>query len=221
MTNTLLKYTATLAVLLCVTVIALAQQPEVLPIAATTHTMPTEEEMSTTPNGGKEPLGKQRRLYLTDEILFIAEALYFNHYGWGGVGILGYRFNNYISLGAGSGYVKYSGENFNGSAVPVFTNLRVNMLHHVLSPYVSVAGGVCFDTYTNTDTYTDTYINIYYPDNIGTRTETSEHKTTYGYYNVAAGLHLQYTSKFAIHTGAGFNNIVNAFTVSMGISVIL
>jgi hypothetical protein len=221
MANKLLKYTATLTVLLCVTVIAPAQQPEILPIAATTHTMSAEEETSTVPDTGKEQQVKQRKLYLTDEILFIVEALYLNHYGWGSVGVLGYRFNNYMSLGAGSGYVKYSGENFNGSAVPVFANLRVNMLRHVLSPYVAVAGGVCFDTYTNTDTYTDTYINLYYPDNSGTRTETSEHKTTYGYYNVAAGLHLQYTPKFAIHAGAGFNNIVNAFTVSMGISVIL
>jgi hypothetical protein len=147
---------------------------------------------------------KQKGVYLT------AEALYLNQYGWGGTAAIGYRFNEYVALGAGGGYAMYAGENFSGKAIPVFAGLRVNILPYVVSPYVAVAAGACFDAYANTDTYTD---------NGRTITETSEHDSVYGYYNVAAGLYLRCSDGFAVHAGAGYNNIVKTFAINAGIAI--
>ena len=138
------------------------------------------------------------------------EALYLSAYGWGGVAAIGYRFNNYVALGGGGGYAVYAGENFNGAAAPVFADLRVNILPGRFSPYVAVAAGACFDKYTNTDTYTD---------NGRTTTKTIEYTATYGYYNVAAGLYVRCADVFALHAGAGYNNIVNTFTINIGFAV--
>jgi hypothetical protein len=138
------------------------------------------------------------------------EILYLSAYGWGGTAAIGYRFNNYVALGGGGGYAAYAGENIKGSAVPVFADLRVNILSGKFSPYVAVAAGACFDNYTNTDSYTD---------NGRTVTETSEHKATYGYYNVAAGLYIRCSDVFALHAGAGYNGLVNTFTANIGFAV--
>ncbi|MDR0694886.1 MAG: hypothetical protein LBF81_06275 [Prevotellaceae bacterium] len=147
---------------------------------------------------------KQRGLHLA------GEALYLGAYGWGGAAAIGYRINNYVALGAGGGFAAYAGEHFSGAAIPVFADLRVNILPGRFSPYVAVAAGACFDTYTNTNTYTY---------NSKTTTETSEHKATNGYYNVAAGLYVRCSDVFALHAGAGFNSIVNTFTVNVGFAV--
>jgi hypothetical protein len=140
----------------------------------------------------------------------IGEALYLGKYGWGNAAAIGYRFNNYMAIGAGSGYIMYTGEHFNGSAVPLFADLRVNILSSMVSPYVALTGGVYFDHYTNTDYYT-------FDDK--TVTKESKHKSVSGYYNVAAGLYVRCTGTFAIHAGAGYNNIVNGYIISAGIAV--
>jgi hypothetical protein len=147
---------------------------------------------------------KQKGVYLT------AEALYLNRYGWGGTAAIGYRFNSYVALGAGGGYALYAGEDFSGKAIPVFAGLRVNILPYVVSPYVAVAAGACFDTYANTDSYTGKGKTV---------TKNSEHETVYGYYNVAAGLYLRCSDGFAVHAGAGYNNIVKTYTINAGIAI--
>ena len=141
---------------------------------------------------------------------FTAEALYLGEYGWGGVAAIGYRFNEYVALGAGGGYALYGNERFNGSAIPLFADLRVNILPFMLSPYVAVAGGVYIDAYTNTDTYAF---------NGRVVTRNSEYKSVSGYYNVAAGLYLRCTDVFAVHAGAGYNNIVNSYSIHAGIAI--
>jgi hypothetical protein len=147
---------------------------------------------------------KQKGFYLA------GEALYLNGLGWGGTADMGYRFNSYVALSAGSGYALYAGENFKGYAIPVFANLRVNILPYVVSPYIAAAGGACLDRYTNTDAYTV----------LGkTMTINNEYETIYIYYNVSAGLYLRCTDVFALHAGAGYNNVANAFTVNVGFAV--
>jgi hypothetical protein len=140
------------------------------------------------------------------------EAIYLNAYGWGGAAVIGYRINNYVALGAGGGFVAYAGENFKGAAIPVFADLQVNILPGSFSPYVAAAAGACFDSYTNTNTY-----------GAGSRkfTTTTEYKATSLYYNVAAGLHVRCSGVFALHAGAGYNSIVNTFTVNVGFDVTL
>jgi hypothetical protein len=147
---------------------------------------------------------KQKGFHMT------GEALYLSAYGWGGAAAVGYRINNYVALDAGGGFAAYSGENFKGAAIPVFADLRVNILPGRFSPYVAVAAGACFDTYTNTDAYTY---------NGKTMLETSEYKATNGYYNVTAGLYVRCADVFALHAGAGYNSIVNTFTVNVGFAV--
>jgi hypothetical protein len=183
---------------------------EIIEMTQTYSNLKTIDDLTATVNKlTAELLGipyvkKQKGFYLA------GEALYLGAYGWGGVGAMGGRFNNYVALGAGSGFAAYSGENFKGAAIPVFADLRVNILPGRFSPYVAVAAGACFDTYTNTDTYTD---------NGNTTTKTSEYKATYGYYNVAAGLYVRCADVFALHAGAGYNSIVNSFTVNVGFAV--
>jgi hypothetical protein len=147
---------------------------------------------------------KQKGTYLS------GEALYLSQYGWGGTAAIGYRFNEYVALGAGGGYAGYAGENFSGSAIPLFADLRVNILPFMVAPYVAVAAGVCFDTYTNTDTFVDKGKTV---------TKTNEYKSTYGYYNVAAGLYLRCSDSFAVHAGAGYNNIVKTYSINAGIAI--
>lgn len=140
------------------------------------------------------------------------EALYLTGYGWGGAAVIGYRINRHVALGAGGGYAAYAGEHFKGAAIPVFADLRVNILPGRFSPYVAAAAGVCFDSYTNTNTYI-----------AGGRTftTTTEYKATALYYNVAAGLHVRCSGVFALHAGAGYNSMVNTFTVNVGFDVTL
>jgi hypothetical protein len=147
---------------------------------------------------------KQKGFYLA------GEGLYLNGLGWGGTVDMGYRFNSYVALSAGGGYALYAGENFKGYAVPVFANLRVNILPYAISPYVAAAGGACLDKYSNTDSYTafgKTFI------------ITNEYKAIYLYYNVSAGLYLRCADVFALHAGAGYNNVSNTFTVNVGFAV--
>jgi hypothetical protein len=142
--------------------------------------------------------------------IITAEGVYLNEKTWGGTAAIGCRFNRHVALVAGGGYVSYSSENVSGTAVPVFVNLRINVLRTMFTPYVSVAGGACFDTYTNTDNYTD---------NGYTFSEKKERKATYIYYNASAGLAL-HIRPVQLHAGASYNNIVNAFTVNAGLTII-
>jgi hypothetical protein len=138
------------------------------------------------------------------------EGLYLNGLGWGGAATVGYRFNNYVALGAGGGYALYAGENFTGYAIPVFADLRVNILPYAISPYIAASGGACFDSYTNTDNYIA----------VGkTLSITKEYKTTYIYYHVSAGLYVRCSEVFALHAGAGYNGIMITFTASIGFAV--
>jgi hypothetical protein len=129
---------------------------------------------------------------------------------WGGNLTLGYRFNTYTALGAGSGFHSYAGENYTGATIPVFAEVRFIMLPYQLSPYATIAGGACFDRYTNTDVYIVNDIPV---------TKTSDHDAVYGYYNVAVGLQLRCTDAFAIYAGASYNSITNAPTVAAGIAI--
>jgi hypothetical protein len=129
---------------------------------------------------------------------------------WGGNFVMDYRFNAYLSLGVGGGYHSYSGENSKGTVIPGFVDFRVNMLPYILSPYLAVAGGVCFDRYTNTDTYIDL---------TGTVEKNSEHQTLYIYYHASAGLHLRCSDVFALFAGAGYNNMAGAVVIQAGLSV--
>jgi hypothetical protein len=129
---------------------------------------------------------------------------------WGGNVMMGYRFNTYLSLGVGGGYHSYSGEKYKGTAIPGFVDFRANVLPYVVSPYLAVAGGVCFDRYTNTDTYTD---------HTGTLEKTSEHQILYAYYHAAAGLHVRCSDAFALFAGAGYNNMAGAVVIQAGLSV--
>jgi hypothetical protein len=140
----------------------------------------------------------------------LGEALYLGKYGWGGAVAIGYRFNEYVALGAGSGYAAYAGEQFKGSAVPLFADLRVNILSSKVSPYVAVSGGAYFDTFDNTNSYTF---------NGRTVTINSEYKSVSAYYNVAAGLYVRCIDLLAVHAGAGFNSIVNSYTINVGIAI--
>lgn len=129
---------------------------------------------------------------------------------WGGNFMMGYRFNAYLSLGVGSGYHSYSGENYKGTLIPGFVDFRVNMLPYVVSPYFAVAGGVCVDRYTNADTYIDL---------TGPVEKTSEHQALYAYYHASAGLHVRCSDVFALFAGAGYNNMAEAVVVQAGLSV--
>jgi hypothetical protein len=129
---------------------------------------------------------------------------------WGGNFMMGYRFNAYLALGVGGGYHSYSGEKYKGTVTPAFVDFRVNALPFLLSPYVAVAGGVCFDRYTNTDTYIDP---------AGAVEKTSEHQAMYAYYQASAGLHLHCSDVFALFAGAGYNNMTDAVVVQAGLSV--
>jgi hypothetical protein len=140
----------------------------------------------------------------------LAEALYLGEYGGAGIAAIGYRFNEYVALGAGGGYAVYSAERYKGTAIPVFADLRVNILPFMLSPYVAVAGGVYLDAYTNTDSYTF---------NGRTVTQSTSYEAVTGYYNVAAGLYLRCSDVFAVHAGAGYNNIVNSYSINAGIAI--
>jgi hypothetical protein len=142
---------------------------------------------------------------------FTLEGLYLTAYGWGGTAVFGYRFSgDIVTLGAGGGYVRYAAENSSGAAIPVFADIRMSLLYTALTPYIALAGGVCFDTYANTDTYFET----------GRVTaKTSEHKATYEYYSVAAGLRLRCAPGFALHASAGYNNIVNSYSINAGFAV--
>jgi hypothetical protein len=142
--------------------------------------------------------------------IITAEGVYLNEKTWGGTAAIGCRLNRYMALVAGSGYVSYSSENVSGTAVPVFANLRINVLRTMLTPYVAVAGGACFDTYTNIDNYID---------NGYTFSEKKERKATYVYYNASAGLALR-IHPVQLHAGTSYNNIVNAFTVNAGLTII-
>jgi hypothetical protein len=128
----------------------------------------------------------------------------------GGNFIMGYRFNNYLALGIGGGYHVYSGENYKGTVIPGFVDFRVNALPYMVSPYLAVAGGLCFDRYTNTDTYIDP---------TGTTEKTSEHQTLYAYYHASAGLYVRCSDAFALFAGAGYNNMAGAVVVQAGLSV--
>ena len=128
----------------------------------------------------------------------------------GGNFIMGYRFNAYLSLGVGGGYHAYSGEKTKGAVIPGFVDFRVNVLPYLLSPYFAVAGGVCFDRYTNTDTYIDP---------TGTVEKNSEHQALYVYYHASAGLHLRCSDVFAIYAGAGYNNMTDAVVIQAGFSI--
>jgi hypothetical protein len=130
--------------------------------------------------------------------------------GGGGSFIMGYRFNSHIALGAGGSFHGYSGEQYKGTAIPVFADFRVNMLKYRLSPYFAVAGGVCFDRYTNTDIYVDL---------AGATEKYSEHQTLYGYYHLSAGLHLRCSEAVAIFAGVGYNNMYGSTTVQAGLSI--
>ncbi|MDR3133099.1 MAG: PEGA domain-containing protein [Prevotellaceae bacterium] len=157
-----------------------------------------ESYTATTVQGQK---GKQKGFH------FIWEGLYLGEYGWGSSAAIGYRFNYYVALSAGGGYVKYTGENFEGAAIPLFADLRINISRSSVSPYVALTGGVYFDSY-NTDQYTDN------------GRKTSESKATYEYYNASAGLSMR-TGSTILHVGAGYNNIVNTFALSAGFALIL
>jgi hypothetical protein len=128
----------------------------------------------------------------------------------GGNFIMGYRFNNYLALGVGSGYHAYSDEKHKGTVVPGFVDFRVNAFPFVVSPYFAVAGGLCFDHYTNSDTYIDP---------AGTTKKNSEHQTVYAYYHASAGLHVRCSGAFALFAGAGYNNMVEAVVVQAGFSI--
>jgi hypothetical protein len=129
---------------------------------------------------------------------------------WGGNFIMGYRFNAHLALGVGGGYHGYAKDDQKGTAIPGFIDLRVNMLRTMLSPYFAVAGGVCFDRYTNTNTYIDP---------TGIIETNSEHQTLYAYYHASAGLHLRCSEVFALYAGAGYNNMANAVVVQAGFSL--
>jgi hypothetical protein len=148
--------------------------------------------------------GKQKGLHFT------GEALYLGNYGWGNTAAIGYRFNNYVALDAGGGYVSYAGDYFKGAAIPLAAGLRVNLLSFSLSPYVALAGGISFDNYTNTDQY------IF---DEKTVTKENKHQLVSGYYNVAAGLSVRCTDTFSLYAGAGYNNIMNSYTISVGIDI--
>jgi opacity protein-like surface antigen len=148
--------------------------------------------------------GKQEGFHL------MGEALYLGKYGWGDAVAIGYRFNNRVVLGAGGGYMSYDGEQFKGTAVPLFADVRMNLLSSKCSPYVALTGGVYFNSYTNSDRFT-------FVDRTVIRE--SKHKSVSGYYNVAAGLSVRCTDAFAVYAGAGYNNIVNSYAISAGIAV--
>ncbi|MDR2449207.1 MAG: penicillin-binding protein activator LpoB [Prevotellaceae bacterium] len=129
---------------------------------------------------------------------------------WGGNLIIGYRFNAHLSLGVGSGYHSYSAENSKGTVIPGFVDFRVHALSYMVSPYFAVAGGVCFDRYTNTDTYVD---------HTGAAEKNSEHQAVYAYYHASAGLHVRCSDVFALFAGAGYNNMAGAVVIQAGLSV--
>jgi hypothetical protein len=128
----------------------------------------------------------------------------------GGNFIAGYRFNDFLSLGVGSGYYGYSGEHYKGSIIPLFADLRVNVLAYKLSPYFAVAGGVCIDRYTNTDTYVDP---------TGATQKYSTYQNFYGYFHASAGLHLRCSDAVAVFAGGGYNNMADAAVIQAGLSV--
>jgi hypothetical protein len=128
----------------------------------------------------------------------------------GGNFIMGYRFNAHLALGVGAGFHSYTEENRKGTVIPGFVDFRVNLLRTKFSPYFAVAGGVCFDRYTNTDTYINP---------AGAIEMSSEHQTLYAYYHASAGLHLRCSDVFAIYAGAGYNNMAAAVVVQAGLSV--
>jgi hypothetical protein len=128
----------------------------------------------------------------------------------GGNFIMGYCFNAHLALGAGAGYYSYSEENRKGTVIPGFIDLRVNVLRTMLSPYFAIAGGVCFDRYTNTDMYINP---------TGAIEKNSEHQILYAYYQTSAGLHLRCSEVFALYAGAGYNNMANTVVVQAGISL--
>jgi hypothetical protein len=84
------------------------------------------------------------------------------------------------------------------------------VLRTMLSPHIAVAGGVCFDRYTNTNTYINP---------TGTIEKNTEHQTLYAYYHASAGLHLRCSEVFALYAGAGYNNMANAVVIQAGISL--
>jgi hypothetical protein len=128
----------------------------------------------------------------------------------GGNFIMGYRFNAHLALGVGAGFHSYTEENRKGTVIPGFVDFRVNLLRTKFSPYFAVAGGVCFDSYTNTDTYINP---------AGATEMDSAHQTLYAYYHASAGLHLRCSDVFAIYAGAGYNNMAAAVVVQAGLSV--
>jgi hypothetical protein len=142
-------------------------------------------------------------------LIVATEAVVTDEFRWGGHFTVGYRFNTNVALSIGGGYHLYSGTNYKGHAIPLFFDVRVNILRTMCSPYVAVAGGICSDTYTNTDTYVSAG---------GTIVKTSEHPVIYGFYSAAAGVHLQCTRVLAVYAGAGYNNIANAPAVNAGIA---
>ena len=131
---------------------------------------------------------------------------------WGGNFIIGGRFNHHVALGVGGGYHVYSGEKTKGAIIPGFVDFRVNAFPFLISPYFAVAGGVCLDRYTNTDTYVDL---------TGAVEKTSEHQALYAYYQASAGLHIRFsqTGAFAIFAGAAYNNIAEDILVQAGFSL--
>jgi hypothetical protein len=128
----------------------------------------------------------------------------------GGNFIMGYRFNAHLALGVGGGFHSYTEESRKGTVIPGFIDFRVNLLRTKFSPYFAIAGGVCFDRYTNTDTYINP---------AGAIEMNSEHQTLYAYYQAAAGLHLRCSDVFALYAGAGYNNMAAAVAVQAGLSV--
>jgi hypothetical protein len=128
----------------------------------------------------------------------------------GGNLVAGYRFNDFLFLGAGSGYYGYSGEDYTGMIIPLFADLRVNVLPYKLSPYFAVAGGLCFDRYANTDTYVDP---------TGATQKESRHQDIYGYFQASAGLHLRCSRTVAVFAGGGYSNIAEAAVIQAGLSI--